>query len=353
MNKLNKKIKFLQLGGTPYANPLIGGLQAPRDWANQKLQEVKAASKEADRRNARHNQANKKSLKRNGYVNDITRIQEELFNQGYFGKGVTYNQAVDGVWGKKTQAAWDKRELSKKVSKPKLSEKPKESLKTLDDTQAQKLYQNDSGFSDAMISFAHHIFTPESINLYHTDGTKDQLAAYIAWNEGMNGQKGSGSINYGNMAYLAGQDKNLPKGQTYKNNRNLDNPNKTSVDNNSLSRVLGGGSYYTDENGNYVVPDVYDWHPLRDFATAKDKPEGGVTYKIRDVSKEPLKETGWVPAIKGFFGDIYDLARNQNEHETLSNTLQFLGENFAVRQGKSRSNNFVFTPEEINSRNNR
>jgi hypothetical protein len=33
-NKLNKKIKFLQSGGTPYINPLIGGLQAPRDWSN-------------------------------------------------------------------------------------------------------------------------------------------------------------------------------------------------------------------------------------------------------------------------------------------------------------------------------
>lgn len=76
-------------------------------FLDEKLQEVEKMAQEADKRIARKQQvAGKHPIY--SRANKVADFQEKLFDGGYFGKGVTYNQAVDGVWGKKTQAAYER-----------------------------------------------------------------------------------------------------------------------------------------------------------------------------------------------------------------------------------------------------
>lgn len=65
-------------------------------------------------RNNRTQQLTHKSVKRYGIPSDIVGIQEELFNQGYFDKRLTHDQAVDGVWGKAILDAVNKKMLHDK-----------------------------------------------------------------------------------------------------------------------------------------------------------------------------------------------------------------------------------------------
>lgn len=72
-----------------------------------KLREVRKMVQEADRRIAHKRQVIGRHPK-NRSTDKVAEFQEKLFDGGYFGKGVTYNQAVDGTWGKRTQAAYER-----------------------------------------------------------------------------------------------------------------------------------------------------------------------------------------------------------------------------------------------------
>ena len=84
-----------------------------REIMNNALVKSKNLAAKAARNN-RTQQLTHESVKRYGIPSDIVGIQEELFNQGYFDKRLTHDQAVDGVWGKATLDAVNKKMLHDK-----------------------------------------------------------------------------------------------------------------------------------------------------------------------------------------------------------------------------------------------
>lgn len=118
MTRLQKKINYFKPRGTLYRNPLLNAVEAQRqktaDVAKGFTEKVVSGFKEpTERRRA----ITAKARKRTNSLNDVVRIQDELYRQGYFGN-LDYNKAVDGVWGKATQDAYNKRRLGQKTSKP-------------------------------------------------------------------------------------------------------------------------------------------------------------------------------------------------------------------------------------------
>lgn len=113
--KLIKKINFFEPGGSFSNNPLLNAVEANRqkydsigkDLTNKAVTSVRESKQRADQRNKHLRTAEANARKKHGMLNDVARIQDNLWKQGYFGD-IAYEKAVDGKWGKMTQAAYDK-----------------------------------------------------------------------------------------------------------------------------------------------------------------------------------------------------------------------------------------------------
>ena len=111
--KLVKKINYFEPGGL-MRNPLLRQVEAQRQKNNEMgaeltkkaVQDVRNIKQRADVRK----KATIKARKRNGILNDVVKLQDELYKQGYFGD-IPYEKAVDGVWGKATQDAYSRSRL--------------------------------------------------------------------------------------------------------------------------------------------------------------------------------------------------------------------------------------------------
>ena len=78
-----------------------------QNYTNQQVQRVKDISKEADRHRLRRQDVYKR---RGVKPNDIVALQDQLYNEGYFGD-IPYEKAVDGIMGKMTTDALNRKKL--------------------------------------------------------------------------------------------------------------------------------------------------------------------------------------------------------------------------------------------------
>lgn len=281
-------------------------------------------------------------------------MQEQLRKAGY-------NIAVDGLWGPRTQKAYDDY-LAKNSNtvpgtihvsdsgqtagepyevvytsregtiNPTNARSVDKDIKTLSKEEAGKLYQNGTGKADAGLSFLYHISLPEFLPMLHSSGLKNQIASEIAYTEGLDKKdrerdphpkrnEGKTYIGYVTHGKMTEQDYNV---------------NKQSASNNATGKTMGGYRYIVNPDGSVDVIDDYSFHITRDFSKTDTN---GQPYVYR-TEKDPYENK----PIMGLINDLPHVIKNGNKIEDLL-------ENFATRQGKSRSNDIHFRPGEINSRN--
>lgn len=334
---------------------------ATDEFGKQKREEIQKMGARVDRERAQRDAKQKKLVSRATRIKGSPYDAERVINMQEQLRKAGYNIAVDGLWGPKTQKAYDDYQAKKSNTIPgvihvsdsgQTAGKPYEviytsregtmnpanaqsvdkDIKTLSKQEAGKLYQNDTGMLDAGLSYLYHVFLPESLSMLHSPGLKNQVAAEIAYVEGLDkkdrerdphpqGNEGKTYVGYVTHGKMTEQDQNV---------------NKQSVDNNATGKTMGGYRYVVNPDGSVDVSDGYSFHVVRDFSRPG---VDGQPYVYR-TEKDPYEN-------KPFIGLINDLPHVINNGYKIDD----LAENFATRQGKSRTNNIHFRPGEINSRN--
>ena len=94
-------------------NYLLGAKEITKMMHDLAERNEKANAKKAAE-NKRLSQITQRSIERYGYPTDVVGVQEELYKQGYFGPGVSYEKAINGIWGKRTEDAFNRRKLDEK-----------------------------------------------------------------------------------------------------------------------------------------------------------------------------------------------------------------------------------------------
>lgn len=295
--------------------------------------------------------------------NNTAILQDNLWKIGAFnevkdrrGNNLTYESAVDGLRarsGKGTtdQAiAWAKAngyDVDEKSGMVKKSNPIKVTNKEITTTpntpspkkimpisleEAQKYYQNGTGNLDVYSSFLYHVIAPKFKAMPHSSGLKDQIAAEIAYTEGL--PKSSREKPWKSQ---------LLPGQTYvgysthgKMINSDENINNQGTKNNGTSRVMGGYRYVINDDGSVDVKDGYSFGVVRDFTRKNGKGKKPYVY---GENEDPYTGRPWA----GLYHDITTSGEGKS--------LQHLAENFGTRQGKSRKNDIHFEPGEINRRN--
>ena len=141
--------------------------------------------------------------------------QRKLIAAGYdLGKS-----GADGDWGAKSKAAWEQYQAkNNKTSTTKIpnnqTQPTSNEIKSISQEEAQQLYQNGTGKVDTYLTGLFHMIMPESVTMPHSNGLKDQVAAEIAYTEGLDKSKrevdphnikGGTYIGYGTHGTMSGQ----------------------------------------------------------------------------------------------------------------------------------------------------
>lgn len=342
--KLQKRINYFLPGGSFSNNPLLNAVEANRqkydsigkDLTNKAVTSVRESKQRADQRNKHLHTAEANARKKHSMLNNVARIQDNLWKQGYFGD-IAYEKAVDGRWGKMTQDAYNKSKLGKKSNntvdnnRGKTTQNTDNAVKSINKREASELYKNGTGSTDVYSTGAFHLLAPERLDMPHSSGLKDQVAAEIAYTEGLpisqrekdpHNVKGVTYIGYGTHGRLSGQNENV---------------NKQSNKNNATAKVFGGYRYRINSDGSVDVEDPYSFNIVRDF-TRKNSQGDPYVYQS---GEDPYAEHEW----QGLWHDLTTSGEGKS--------IQNLAENFMTRQGKKRNNNIHFAPGEINDRNSR
>ena len=258
--------------------------------------------------------------------------QRKLIAAGYdLGKS-----GADGDWGAKSKAAWEQYQAkNNKTSTTKIpnnqTQPTSNEIKSISQEKAQQLYQNGTGKVDTYLTGLFHMIMPESVAIPHSNGLKDQVAAEIAYTEGLDKSKrevdphnikGGTYIGYGIHGTMSGQSQNI---------------NQQGNSNNGAAKVMGGYRYFKNDDGSVDVIDPYAFNVVRDFSRTNSK---GDPYVYKQGEEDPYAGREWA----GLWHDITS--------EGAGKTVQNVMENFFTRQGKNRSNNIHFEPGEINRRTN-
>ena len=280
-------------------------------------------------------QKNQRLIKKHGVGYDPDRVrsqQRELIAAGY-NLGPT---GVDGDWGPISEQKWREYQAKKnKTSTTKTSNNQIQStsneIKSISQEKAQQLYQNGTGKMDTYLTGLFHMIMPESVVMPHSNGLKDQVAAEIAYTEGLDKSKrevdphnvkGGTYIGYGTHGTMSGQSQNI---------------NQQGNANNGTAKVMGGYRYFKNDDGSVDVIDPYAFNVVRDFSRTNSK---GDPYVYKQGEEDPYAGREWA----GLWHDITSKGSGK--------TTQNIIENFFTRQGKNRSNNIHFEPGEINRRTN-
>lgn len=97
-------IPKLQLAWQPlYTNQQRAALEWRRQNTAKAAEQVKQADEKNSQRQKAHQRANRNT--KAPFVNNIAKLQEALFKAGFFDEGTTFNKAVDGIKGKMTDRA--------------------------------------------------------------------------------------------------------------------------------------------------------------------------------------------------------------------------------------------------------
>lgn len=305
---------------TDFINSRLGSLvesnrKKNKEYTDRISKQNETLSRTAEAHNQRYNQASSRSAQRYGTPVDIARLQRDLYYGGYYDKDVTYDQAVDGIWGKKTQDALNRSKLgSKKETDSKKETNSKVNPINLE--KARELYNNGTGVGDAAALFAFHDVAPQKWKMPHSKGLKQQLAAAVAFDKSKEGYhdkraNGDSMIDYRTYGKLSNQDSNV---------------NKQATKNNGAAMSMGGLTY-KQRNDSIIFPDVYAFNVIRDNRTGKV------------IQNDPYKG-------KPFQGLIADI---------LSGNLSArnIAENYGTRRGKQRDNTVAMSIDDINKMNNR
>lgn len=206
--------------------------------------------------------------------------------------------------------------------------------------QASKLYQNGTGNTDIYLSGLYHAIAPKSWSMPHSEGLKNQIAAAIAYTEGIpSSQRENDPHNMNNRTYVGYDTYGRLSNQITtvgKNNRTIGKYiNNQNNDNNGAAKVMGGIRYRINDDNSVDVEDPYGFNISRDFTRTNSHGQPYVYKKGED----PYLGHEW----KGLYHDIISSGNGRS--------IQNIMENFFTRQGKSRNNNIHFEPGEINSRN--
>lgn len=278
---------------------------------------------------------------------ELRDLQQDLKDLGY------YTKIADNKWGNGTRAAIRQAEadgykidiknftISGKKSKKQLAQKPIKTsgiIKSLSLKEAQKKYQNGAGDLEVYASGIFHAIEGTGlIPLPHSDKLKDQIAAEIAYTEGLpeskrekdphKGVKGT-YIGYATHGLLSNQSGNI---------------NEQGNQNNAVAKIMGGYRYIKNPDGSVDVIDPFSFDVIRNFGEGKDGKS-----KVIDTKDDPyahwiLPNTG---ALIGLGKDLKDIIGGA------SGSVQDVAENYFTRLGRKRSNNIHFAPGEIDRRNN-
>lgn len=149
------------------------------------------------------NKANERAAKKYGYMSNVAQIQKQLYDEGYYDKGTTLEQAVDGVMGSKTRQALERKRNHHQ-----------QQIKPLNLQEAQQQYQNQNGLINSGISYLYHVIMPQSSPMPHASKLKDQMAAAVAYDVSDQGFKekrknGQNMIGYKTYGKLSGQSPNV------------------------------------------------------------------------------------------------------------------------------------------------
>lgn len=365
--------KFQAPWGTLMLNELDKRQQALQDFSNKGINQAKQVVSPMEKQT-------KKAHNRN---NKIASLQLQLWNSGAFngvidkrtGKQVTYERAVDGIDGSMTRQAMEnnkkRREAiplsprNQQIQQQNNQQKTKfvttsgsnipsqifelnnptyisdnSKVQSLNLDQASKLYQNGTGNIDIYLSGLYHAVAPESWTMPHSEGLKNQIAAAIAYNEGVPAsQREKDPHNMNNGTYIGYDTYGRLSNQLTtvgKNNKVVGKYiNSQSNSNNGAAKVMGGLRYKINDDNSVDVEDPYGFNVSRDFTRTNSHGQPYVYKKGED----PYAGHEW----KGLYHDI----TTSGEGRSIQNIM----ENFFTRQGKSRKNNIHFEPGEINSRN--
>ena len=343
-------------------------------YTSQANENIRKFSKNADQLTKARQRANRNV--RVPFVNNTAELQNALWYAGAFdglkdrhGRDVTYETATDGIRGNITNQAIQNavnmgynvdinrgtlvkadpvvERKSSKVSIPKTSvttsifgpiskilnfeeEKPGEKIQTLTEDAARQRYQNGAGDLDIYSAGLYHALAPESWSMPHSSKLKDQIAAEIAYTEGLpQSQRERDPYNIEGQTYIG-------YGTHGKLSEQLGNVNDQTNENNATSKVMGGYRYIVNPDNSVDVIDPYSFNIVRDF-TRTNKDGKPYVYKGQDV--DPYAGHEW----KGLYHDIVT--------EGNGKSVQNIMENFFSRQRKKRKNNIHFEPGEINRRN--
>ena len=364
--------KFQTPWGTLMLNKLDERQQALQDFSNKGINQAKQIVSPMEKQT-------KKAHNRN---NKIASLQLQLWNSGAFngvidkrtGKQVTYERAVDGMMGGKNSMTRQAMENNKKrreaiplsprnqqinqqktkfitTSGPNIPSQIFElnnntytssnsRIQPLNLDQASELYQNGTSGADIYLSGLYHAIAPESWAMPHSEGLKNQIAAAIAYTEGIPvSQREKDPHNMNNGTYIGYDTYGRLSNQLTtvgKNNKVVGKYiNSQSNSNNGAAKVMGGLRYKINDDNSVDVEDPYGFNVSRDFTRTNSHGQPYVYKKGED----PYAGHEW----KGLYHDI----TTSGEGRSIQNIM----ENFFTRQGKSRKNNIHFEPGEINSRN--
>lgn len=259
---------------------------------------------------------------------DVAALQDYLIDKGY-NLGVT---SGNGNFGKNTRAALTSFMSNNTTTNTGSGQGDPNKVVKITANDAKDLYQNGSGYWDAGVALMKHIILPQDTSLTHSTKTKQQAAALIGYTGGK-----SGNLGYGDIGSVNGWSKN---------------PNEQPVGNNGYGKIIGGATVKKDGE-NYVISDDYDFHTIRDFNTKKTDAKGNIRplASERHYTYDPTSSTrtAWQGLKEDLSGDHTWEYFKQNPLQT----TQWLAENFATRQGKSRRSEIALTAAEINKMNNK